>query len=131
LTGYLLDTHTWIWHLEDNPKLPRGLRNLVNSSTDRCWLSPISVWEVALLDEHNRVELDAPFRQWVADAMTQLPLRSAPVTTEVALYSRDVQLGRRDPADRLLAATALVYDLTLLTVDPNLTEANWLRTRSR
>lgn len=94
------------------------------------WLSPVCIWEVGLLVERRRLTLDAPLRSWVAEATAQLPLREAPVTSEVATRYHEVALRERDPADRFLAATALSYDLTVLTVDPNLTEADWLPTRS-
>jgi PIN domain nuclease of toxin-antitoxin system len=53
------------------------------------------------------------------------------MTGEVALVSHELALRHRDPADRFLAASALVYDLTLLTVDERLRRARWLPTRSR
>jgi len=49
---------------------------------------------------------------------------------EVALTSLELALPHRDPTDHFLAATALVYDLTLMTVDGHLCEADWLSTRS-
>lgn len=45
--------------------------------------------------------------------------------------SQEIDLGHRDPADHFIAATAIVYELTLLTVDQRLTKARWLTTRSR
>jgi PIN domain nuclease of toxin-antitoxin system len=49
----------------------------------------------------------------------------------VAVTSREIELPHQDPADHFLAATALVYDLELLTVDTHLADAEWLPTRSR
>lgn len=81
-----------------------------------------------MLAEKGRVNLDAPFRKWFDRAMEQLPLKEAPLNFAVALKSRQVTLPHRDPADRFLAATTLVYDLTLLTVDARLIAAEWLPT---
>jgi PIN domain nuclease of toxin-antitoxin system len=131
VNGVLLDTHIWLWVLSDDGRLTRGLRRAINGDADRSWLSPISIWEVGLLAERSRVKLDAPLRMWVRDALARVPLREASVTNEVATTFHEIALRERDPADLFLAATALVYDLTLLTVDPNLTEADWVPTRSR
>jgi PIN domain nuclease of toxin-antitoxin system len=49
-----------------------------------------------------------------------IPFRQAPLTHEVAIQSRLVNLPHQDPADRFLAATALVYDLMLVTADERL-----------
>jgi len=53
----------------------------------------------------------------VQKAMSLAPLREAPVTQEIALATRSITLPHRDPADRLLAATALIHGLTLVTAD--------------
>jgi len=52
--------------------------------------------------------------------MTVAPVREAPLTHEIALATRSVGLPHRDPADRLLVATALIHGLTLVTADRNL-----------
>ena len=49
-----------------------------------------------------------------------MPYKEAPVNHEVAIQSRAIDLDHQDPADRFLAATALVYDLTLVTADERL-----------
>jgi PIN domain nuclease of toxin-antitoxin system len=63
-------------------------------------------------------------------ALSRFPLTEAALTTEVALRSTEIDLGHGDPADHLLAATALVHGLTLLTLDERLLAADWLPTRS-
>ena len=57
---------------------------------------------------------------WISAALKRVPCREAPLTHEVALASDAVVLPHRDPADTFLAATAKVYDLTLVTADDNL-----------
>ena len=131
LNGFLLDTHIWLWHLTTSARLPKGLRTLIDRAAERCWLSPISVWELGLLVDRGQVQLDAPLRAWVGDAFARLPLREATMTMDVALRAHEIDLAARDAGDRVLAATALELDLRLLTVDPNLTAAVWLPTRSK
>jgi PIN domain nuclease of toxin-antitoxin system len=87
------------------------------------WLSPISVWELLVLAERGRLRLDVEPRAWVREALEQAPLEEAVLNHEVALRSREVALPHQDPADRLLVATALVYDLTLVTADATLIES--------
>lgn len=94
-------------------------------------LSSVSVWEAALLVARGRLEIGESFRQWVEDATSAVPVREAPLTNEVAIRSHELEMPTSDPADRFLAATALVHGLTLLTVDRRLSSLRWLRTRSR
>ncbi len=133
LTGgppYLLDTHIWFWYLHGSERLAPALRTELAESTDALWLSPVSVWELGMLHARGRVRLDPGPREWITDALRALSLTEAPLTTEVALRSHELDLGHRDPADHFLASTALVYGLTLATADERLLGASWLPTRS-
>ncbi|HEY5864049.1 MAG TPA: type II toxin-antitoxin system VapC family toxin [Candidatus Tectomicrobia bacterium] len=130
MTAFLLDTHIWFWYLIGSERLPTGLRDELDSSVEACWLSPVSVWELGMLARRSRLHLETTLRRWVAQAYERFPLKEAPLTHEVALTSHEITLPHRDPADHFLAATTLVYDLTLMTVDRRLIQATWLPTRS-
>ena len=58
--------------------------------------------------------------EWIGQALKAAPLQEAPLTTEVALATREIRLSHHDPADAFLAATAKVFDLTLVTSDVRL-----------
>jgi len=64
------------------------------------------------------------------EAGRRFPVEDAGLSREVAIVSHEIELPHGDPADRFLAATALVYRLTLLTVDERLSSAPWLPIRS-
>jgi len=117
---YLLDTHVWLWALLDPSQLEKKTRGLLASPDARFWLSPISVWETLLLVERGRLELDVDSRRWIRDAMASSGVGEASLNHEVALQSREVDVKHDDPADRFIAATASVYQLTLLTADERL-----------
>jgi len=117
---YLLDTHIWLWSLLAPEHLTRRVVRALENRENELWLSPISTWELLVLVEKDRVRLNKDVEDWVAEAMSAVPLREAPFTYEVALETRRVKLPHRDPADRFLAATARVFDLTLITSDTRL-----------
>lgn len=116
----LLDTHIWVWSLLDPSRLSRRVRAELESPDNELWLSPISAWELLVLIEKGRVEVDKEGVQWVAEVSRSAALREAALTHEVAVESRVIDLPHQDPADRFLAATARVYDLTLVTADERL-----------
>jgi PIN domain nuclease of toxin-antitoxin system len=119
----LLDTHIWLWSLIDPDRLGRRARNAITRSRNELWLSPISVWELLVLAERGRVRLDAEPRHWVREALERSRVNEALLGNEVAIQSREVALPHQDPADRLIVATALVHELTLVTADEALLEA--------
>lgn len=127
---FILDTHIWFWHVMGSSRLPPSLRDAIDGAHGQVWLSPISVWELGILHERGRVRLKSTLRAWVEDARKRFPLREAPTNREVALRSAELTLPSHDPADRFLAATALTYELTLVTLDERLVAASSIPTRS-
>jgi len=113
----LLDTHVWFWAQIGSKNLRGKARRYITSASSELWLSPVSVWELALLHRGQQVEIDLPFEHWVRQSMQEMPLYEAPMTFEVALDARGFRLDNNDPADRLLAATARVNNLVLVTAD--------------
>jgi PIN domain nuclease of toxin-antitoxin system len=119
----LLDTHIWVWSALDRARLSRRLITALENPENELWLSPISLWEVLTLGEKKRLTLHPNPQAWIANTLDAIPMREAPVTYRVAEETARVQLPHRDPADRLLVATARVFDLTLVTADQQLVSA--------
>jgi PIN domain nuclease of toxin-antitoxin system len=116
----LLDTHIWLWsHLEPD-KLGKKVSAALTAKGAEIWLSPISVWEFLLLVERRRIHVEGEPHAWIEDAWARAATREAALTREVAIQSRKVRVPHEDPADRFLAATAVVHDLVLVTGDANL-----------
>lgn len=116
----LLDTHIWLWSLLEPERLSPEVRRTLEEPGNELWLSPISIWEALMLVERGRLAVDTDPITWIEEMVRALPRREALVTHEVAIESRRVTLPHQDPADRFLAATAAVYQLTLVTADDRL-----------
>jgi len=116
----LLDTHVLLWSLLDPAKLTRQVAIELENPSNELWLSPISIWEIIILAEKGRVVLDADPVTWVRDVLRKIPVKEASLNYEVSIQSRMLDLSHEDPAGRFLAATAVVYDLTLVTADERL-----------
>jgi PIN domain nuclease of toxin-antitoxin system len=91
-------------------------------------LSPISVWEALVLAEKNKISVMYDSKLFTREAFLLWPVKEAPLNFEVALKSKEINLPHKDPADRFIAATAMVYGLRLMTVDKRLLSATWLHT---
>jgi PIN domain nuclease of toxin-antitoxin system len=113
----LLDTHIWLWSKSDPGRLGKRAAEALASPANELWLSPVSVWEVLTLAQKKRIRMADPLR-WVESAASQM--REAPLTQEIVRTSFVLALPHADPADRFLAATAKVLDLTLVTADKTL-----------
>jgi PIN domain nuclease of toxin-antitoxin system len=116
----LLDTHVWLWSLLEPARLRRDVATVLASPDHEKWLSPISVWEALLLGERGRLRLRPDPESWVRAHLQQAPVRQVPLDQEIAIQSRRLRTTHQDPADRFLAATARVHELTLVTADDRL-----------
>jgi PIN domain nuclease of toxin-antitoxin system len=114
----LLDTHIWLWSLQDPGRLGQRIQRELKNAENELWLSPISTWEALTLNAKGRIRLHGNLSEWVARATA--PFREAPLTHEIAVAARQLPLPHPDPADRFLAATAQVLELTLVTADAGL-----------
>lgn len=114
----LLDTHIWIWSVADPKQLSRRVQHELKDQNNELWLSPVSTWEVLLLHARGRITLHGNARDWVTKATSHM--REAPLTHEIVALAHELPLPHQDPADRLLAATAGLLGLTLVTADHRL-----------
>jgi PIN domain nuclease of toxin-antitoxin system len=115
----VLDTHIWIWWVNNSPELPADARACISAhESDGLALSAISVWEVAKLVERNRLVLSLPVEQWISIALTYPGIQLIPLSPEIAIESTKLpQPFHRDPADQLIVATSRVLGIPLLTMD--------------
>ena len=119
----LLDTHIWIWSVLEPTRLSRRIARAIDNAQNELWLSPISVWELLMLTQKGRVQLNEDAVPWAQRTVKDLQLHEAPLTFEVALETSTLNLIHSDPSDRLIVASAKVFDLTLVTADEKLLAA--------
>jgi len=116
----VLDTHAWIFYVSEPDALSkRALRRIEKEIAGRdAWISAMSAWEVAMLSTRGRLRLSVTVEDWIARAESVPGLASVPVDSAIAV--RAVALPEEypaDPADRIIAATALVLGADLVTKD--------------
>jgi PIN domain nuclease of toxin-antitoxin system len=121
----LLDTHIWLWSLSEPRRVGKGVLVQLKDQNNELWLSPMSTYEALTLYYKGRFEIDGDLSEWLARATAGT--REAPLTHEIALVARQLSM-HQDPADRILAATAEVLDLTLVTADERLLGLGTIRT---
>jgi PIN domain nuclease of toxin-antitoxin system len=116
----LLDTHIWLWSVLQPHRISSRVAKALSDQENELWLSPISVWELTFLHRKGRTKTPHDIPTWVANSMAELRLTEAPLTIEVALAVSTLDFPHGDPADHFIAASAKIFDLTLVTADENL-----------
>ena len=113
----VLDTHAFLWWAQGSRSLsPRAMSAIIRDGD--LGIPAISLWELAMLADKGRIEFDRPVGEWLETA-TMLPgVRLLPITPAIAAASVSIgRVLRQDPADHLIAATALTLGAPLVTRD--------------
>jgi PIN domain nuclease of toxin-antitoxin system len=129
----LLDTHVLIWWLQgDGPLSSEQQRVLSAADADSpLRVSDISLWEIASLHSLGRIQLAIPVREWLEKAVAPPLVRRHGVSPAIAAEADALPDSfHRDPADRILVATARVLGATLLTRDRHIVESGLVATLS-
>jgi PIN domain nuclease of toxin-antitoxin system len=125
----LLDTHVWVWAIEDPHKLGPKMRSLLRDVSRHRSVSSVSALEIARLVWSGDVVLQIPLHEWVEKSLADLQADSLPVTHDIAIEAyRLPELFHRDPADRQIVACARLHELTIATADERI--LNWTHVAS-
>ena len=116
----VLDTHAWIWLVNDPRLLSPSARKAAEQALSRnaIYISSISVWEAALLSASGRIKLTMDVHDWIAGSEALPFFNFVPVDNAILL--RSVSLPgplHNDPADRIIIATAMIKGMPVVTKD--------------
>lgn len=114
----VLDTHSLIWLVEGDPRLGRNARDLAQAALqeDDLTVSAICFWEIAMLVRSGRLTLGLPTAEWYRGTLDR-GILEAPVTGQIGILAGELAGLPGDPADRVITATAMVRNATLITAD--------------
>jgi PIN domain nuclease of toxin-antitoxin system len=116
----LLDTHVWLWLVAGSSDLSAEARHTIDraAAAGTLRIAAISLWEIALLASHGRIVLGKSIGLWLDEALADPGPAVDPLTPKIAIESYALpDTFHRDPADRLIVATARVANAILMTRD--------------
>ncbi len=120
MNAYLLDSHTWVWMLADDPRLGARARGIVTEPENILLLSFASVWELSIKVHSGKLEMPLRTRgQW--DEQLQLTgVTLAPIEYQHTIAAATLPWHHRDPFDRMIVAQAQDLGIPIITVDPRI-----------
>jgi PIN domain nuclease of toxin-antitoxin system len=127
----VVDTHVAVWDALCSRRLSRRAREAFDEANagDGIVLCDISLWEIAMLMAAGRLKVDAGYCEFIGNVLKSNAYRLHPITPAVAeLSSQLFADAHKDPADRIIAATAIVSQAPLVTADEYLRRSRQVRT---
>ena len=113
----LLDTHTFLWYITDNPNLSRtALERIQNEENDNL-LSMTSVWEMAVKQSVGKLSFKLPLDLFIPQQLQSNEMKLLDIQLNHVVAIATLPLHHRDPFDRLLIAQAMVEQLPILGID--------------
>jgi len=118
----ICDTHILIFWQDDPKRLTASAREAIKKGFQDKNLacSDISLWEISMLFKSGRLRNDIAAVQYMSDLCLVLSLTVLPITPEIATLSQEDFFLHKDPADRIIAATAIHHNASLITADKKL-----------
>ena len=118
----VLDTHAWIWWVNESNRLPEATRQMIDQ-TERIGIPAICCWELAMLVAKERIGLSMDVEVWIDLALQRPGAELLPLTPEIVVLSTRLPGEfHGDPADRLIVATSLARNALLVTKGDKITQ---------
>ncbi|GAB4485287.1 MAG: type II toxin-antitoxin system VapC family toxin [Thermodesulfovibrionales bacterium] len=114
----LLDTHTFLWWILDDPRLPKRIRDVIADGDAELFLSAASCWEIAIKSGLGRISLPSRPETYIARQMSENAISPLAIETGHALHVFSLPMHHRDPFDRMIIAQAQMERLSVITSDP-------------
>ncbi|MCT7974203.1 type II toxin-antitoxin system VapC family toxin [Laspinema olomoucense] len=113
----LLDTHTFLWFVMGDPRIPPDLQDIIADENNQKLLSKATVWEVAIKQSIGKLNFARPFRdvieqQLAANGIDLLDISLAHIEVVASLPRH-----HRDPFDRLIIAQGIVENIPIISAD--------------
>ena len=117
LVKLLLDTCAFLWLAGNPSRISTSAASAMDDPSNQLFLSDVSVWEIVLKHAAGKLSLPEPPRIWIPRQTSFFQLNRQTIDQETVFRSGELPAFHRDPFDRLIAAQALVHQLTIVTPD--------------
>ncbi|MCC6568314.1 MAG: type II toxin-antitoxin system VapC family toxin [Anaerolineales bacterium] len=114
----LLDTHAFLWFVDDNPRLSQPARVLIESDESQPFLSAASLWEIAIKISVGKLSLNQEYETFISHHLVLNGIGLLSISLEHTAAVTTLPFHHRDPFDRLLVVQSKIESMTFVSADP-------------
>lgn len=115
----LLDTHAFLWFIDENPRLSDSARVLIEAEDSQPFLSMASLWEMAIKISLSKLQLEHPYENFIPQQLAINGIGILNLSLEHIAAIATLPFHHRDPFDRLIAVQSKIEKMTLVSADPS------------
>lgn len=115
--NYLLDTHTFLWFINDDASLSSTAKALIEDPENTIYLSVASIWEMAIKVSLDKLEMPSPFTDFIDEQLDKNTIILLNIKTAYTGIVATLPFHHRDPFDRLIIAQSKVEDIPIIGKD--------------
>ncbi|OPH38010.1 type II toxin-antitoxin system VapC family toxin [Moraxella equi] len=125
----IMDTHIFYWYVNQiDDRLPKSIKNQLDNA-DRLFVSSATCFEMSWLVQKGRIELNIPYLTWFDRVQNYTDIEFLDITPQIAHVATALPEHHKDPMDRLIIATSIIYECYLASVDTKFPLYNELKGR--
>ncbi|NQT13882.1 MAG: type II toxin-antitoxin system VapC family toxin [Planctomycetes bacterium] len=113
----LLDTHTFLWFVTNDPQLSENALDAVAEPTNEVLLSPASYWEIAIKVSLGKYPLTVPFETFFQEGIEGSEMAILPIEVRHAAVLSSLPMHHKDPFDRMMISQAIVEQIPIVSAD--------------
>lgn len=110
---YLLDTHIFLWWLNNDKRLTESIRKIIKDPQRHIFISVVNTWEISIKQRIGKL----PLKTTLAECFEKSTFDIIPIRLQHILTLDTLPFHHKDPFDRILIAQAKVEELIILTDD--------------
>ena len=114
----LLDTHAFLWFVDDSPRLSESAWTLIEAEDSQPFLSIASLWEMAIKVSLGKLQLDQAYDSFISHQLAMNGIGILNLSLEHVAGVATLPFHHRDPFDRLIAVQSKIEKMTLPSADP-------------
>lgn len=114
---FLLDTHTFVWWVENSPQLSMKAKKTIENRDNECYLSLVSSWELAIKSSIGKLKLSIPVAEYIPQHLAANDFQQLNISFRHIAKIETLEFHHRDPFDRLLVAQTIEEKMSLISAD--------------